>query len=225
MKKIILYTALLAALSAAGGATAALCQSPSFTQFVKNGAPLNMADLKWEINEGRTDTIQIYVQGVGGAVPYISATNLPTWVYFISPEGAASASLILMPTDDAQGDYSLTFEAFDKDPGHGQSTAQLALHVVDRNALTAADTKVDIINYPNPVTTTTTLEYVIPKAGHTTLRIYTLSGREVLALVNATAQPMRYFRKVDMSSYPAGTYVYHLQVDGVGSASGRMVKR
>ncbi|MDR0668074.1 MAG: T9SS type A sorting domain-containing protein [Prevotellaceae bacterium] len=224
MKYIVLKSALLyVAWFTFGIAATGQNRPPTFLKFMRGS--VEITDLHIEMKEGEQDTIRLLAHDPDGDPAYIMATQLPEkWAYFMSDPGASSATLLLAPNDDAQGDYEFTFTVFDNDISLTPETASLTLHVVDRNALTPNDTKVTIVNYPNPVTDITTMEFVIPSAGQTTLKIYTLSGREVLSVIDASMSPMRYFRQVNMSSYPAGVYVYQLDVKGVGSASGRLIK-
>ena len=58
--------------------------------------------------------------------------------------------------------------------------------------------------YPNPFNPSTTIAYDLPKAGHISLRVFDLLGREVAVLKDGFVE--------------AGTY--HLMFDGSGLASG-----
>lgn len=189
-----------------------------------------------KLKEGETCSVEIYAEGAtAGEVAFISATGLASsWMYFISPEGAGSATLLLLPGDDTHtgdvdGNYTLYFTAFDTIPGHASSTRALPVYIIDRNALQPGDTEVTIINYPNPVTDATgfvtTLDYIVPVAGQGALQIYALSGKKVLSIFeNTYVAAGHYYRTVNLSALPAGTYLYRLTVEGIGSKSGRMIK-
>lgn len=239
MKKIILLTALLAALLTGCG-TFAMGQSPSFKELwlVKDGERenLTLTPGTLELKEGETCSVEIFATGAAaGEVAFISATGLvSSWMYFISPDGAGSATLLLLPGDDAHtsdvdGNYTISFTAFDTIPGHGSVTLTLPVYIIDRNALKPEDTEITIINYPNPVTDATqyvtTIDYIVPVGGQGSLRIYSLSGQRVMTLFEDTyVSAGHYFRTVNLSALPAGTYLYRLTVEGVGNKSGRMVK-
>jgi hypothetical protein len=240
MKKKILQTVLLTALLTGYGAVAT-GQSPTFTKLLlqKDGVQteLNVTSPGTPtLTEGETCSIEIYATGMSaGEVAFISATGLvSSWMYFISPDGAGTATLLLLPDDnahtaDVDGNYTISFTTFDTIPGHASSTLALPVYIIDRNALKPGDTEVTIINYPNPVTETTefvtTLDYIVPVSGQGALRIYSLSGQRVMTVFeNTYVAAGHYFRTVNLSDLPAGTYVYRLTIDGVGSKSGRMVK-
>ena len=201
-------------------------QPPVFTKVVRGGVEMNMSNLTLEMTEGKMDTLQVFATDPNGDKVYITASGLNgKWCFFMSPSGAGSATLQLAPDYDSQGDHTIVFEAFDDDPSQSATSLSLSLHIIDRNVLGANDTELTIINYPNPVKTTTTFEFVIPKAGVADLKIYTSSGREIMSIIdNVQTQPSRYFKKIDMARFPAGTYIYRLKVDGIGTVSGQMIK-
>jgi hypothetical protein len=240
MKKILLGTVLLIALWT-GCRQAAVGQSPVFESLIleKDGVRTSLNATSPDtlrLKEGETCSVAIHAAGAaGGDVAFISATGLvSSWMYFISPGGAGSATLLLLPGDDAHtgdtdGKYDITFTVFDTIPGHTSSALALPVYIEDRNALTPGDTEVAIINYPNPVTATTqfvtTLDYIIPAGGQGALRIYSLSGQKVMTVFENVYVPAgHYFRTVNLSALPAGTYVYRLTLDGAGAKSGRMIK-
>ncbi|MDR0694086.1 MAG: T9SS type A sorting domain-containing protein [Prevotellaceae bacterium] len=240
MKRIILPIVLFTALSI-GCRQVAIAQSPSFEKLFmeKDGVqteldPANPGTLT--LTEGETCSVTVYATGAtGGDIAFISATGLvSSWMSFISPEGAGSATLQLLPGDDAHtsdvdGNYTISITTFDTIPGHTTSILTLPVYIIDRNALKPGDTEITIINYPNPVTETTqfvsTIDYIVPTGGQGALRIYSLSGQRVMTVFEKVyVAEGHYFRTVNLSSLPAGTYLYRLTIDGIGSKSGRMIK-
>jgi hypothetical protein len=77
-------------------------------------------------------------------------------------------------------------------------------------------------NYPNPFNPSTLIDYGIAKAGHVTLKIYDLLGKEVAALVNDNLQPGSFQATFYASSLPSGVYVYQLKA-GAFSQSRKML--
>ncbi|MCW8809839.1 MAG: choice-of-anchor D domain-containing protein [Ignavibacteriaceae bacterium] len=65
-------------------------------------------------------------------------------------------------------------------------------------------------NYPNPFNPSTKIEFVIPKAGFVSLKIYDLLGREVKTLLNEEMQPGNYSIDFNASSLSSGIYFYTL---------------
>jgi hypothetical protein len=200
---------------------------PRFTKIVRDGVVLeNIHDLDTiHIKEGETPVIEIYAEDPDEDIAYITATGCQSWMYFFSVPGSDYAKLLLLPEDNAEGDYTLIFETFDNATEVGQAeTLTVPIHVIDRNQLSDDDKDIVIFNYPNPVKSTTTLEFVIPIAGKGSLKIYSLSGREMMTVFDSQIVPGRYFRKIDISGFPTGTYIYRLTLEGKGSTSGRMIK-
>ena len=68
-------------------------------------------------------------------------------------------------------------------------------------------------NYPNPFNPQTTIEYQLPKKTHVSLKVFDISGCEVLALVE-NDQPQGYYKtQFDNHNLPSGTYFYQLKTD------------
>ncbi|RMF10870.1 MAG: T9SS C-terminal target domain-containing protein [Candidatus Neomarinimicrobiota bacterium] len=66
-------------------------------------------------------------------------------------------------------------------------------------------------NYPNPFNPTTSIEYVVPRAGEVTLTIYNLMGQEVDQLVNHVQKAGTYTVKWNGSQAASGVYFYQLR--------------
>ncbi len=66
-------------------------------------------------------------------------------------------------------------------------------------------------NYPNPFNPTTKIRYETAEAGHISLKIYDVLGKEVAMLVNEQQQPGRYSVQLDASKLSSGVYYYRLQ--------------
>ena len=70
-------------------------------------------------------------------------------------------------------------------------------------------------NYPNPFNPTTEIEFSIIKQGFVSLKVYDLLGREVANLINEELNAGKYSVVFDASQLASGTYIYHLNVDGL----------
>jgi len=66
-------------------------------------------------------------------------------------------------------------------------------------------------NYPNPFNPTTIIEYTLPIAGFTTLKIYNSLGEEVSSLIASYLQQGKYAIEWDASKFASGMYFYRLQ--------------
>ena len=70
-------------------------------------------------------------------------------------------------------------------------------------------------NFPNSFQDRTAIRYELPQAGHVTLRVYDMLGREVIELVNREQEAGRKEIQFDASGLASGTYFYRLNADGV----------
>jgi hypothetical protein len=67
-------------------------------------------------------------------------------------------------------------------------------------------------NYPNPFNPVTTIAFGIPQAGNVELKVFDMSGREVMTLVSEFKDEGYYTVKLDASGIASGAYVYRLEV-------------
>ena len=79
-----------------------------------------------------------------------------------------------------------------------------------------------LLNYPNPVSTSTTMYYQIPEPSHVVLRVYDFLGREIATLVDAQVERGSHAVPFDASGLPDGMYTYTLRA-GKNLAQGRML--
>jgi hypothetical protein len=77
-------------------------------------------------------------------------------------------------------------------------------------------------NYPNPFNPATMISYSLPAAGHVSLKIFDLLGKEVTTLVNEMKQAGTFSYQWDASGLPSGIYFYRLQ-SGNNSAVKKLV--
>lgn len=65
-------------------------------------------------------------------------------------------------------------------------------------------------NYPNPFNPATTINFSITRAGHTTLKVFDITGREVATLIDNDLTPGLYDAGFHGASLPSGVYIYRL---------------
>lgn len=65
-------------------------------------------------------------------------------------------------------------------------------------------------NYPNPFNPSTVIEFSLPKAGHTTLKVYNLIGQEVARVVDAELPAGTHRVQFDAHNLSSGVYLYKL---------------
>jgi photosystem II stability/assembly factor-like uncharacterized protein len=66
-------------------------------------------------------------------------------------------------------------------------------------------------NYPNPFNPSTVITYELPRAGHVTLRVHDVLGREVVRLVNGQRNAGQHEVTFDASHLSSGVYLYQLR--------------
>jgi uncharacterized Zn-binding protein involved in type VI secretion len=70
-------------------------------------------------------------------------------------------------------------------------------------------------NYPNPFNSSTRIEYELPRAGFTSLKIYNSLGALISLLVSGYLQPGKYTIDWDASRCASGMYFYRLQTGAI----------
>jgi len=66
-------------------------------------------------------------------------------------------------------------------------------------------------NYPNPFNPKTTIEFVLPESGFTTLKVYDILGREISTIVHRTLTAGTHQVIFDGAQHPSGVYYYVLK--------------
>lgn len=66
-------------------------------------------------------------------------------------------------------------------------------------------------NYPNPFNPVTKIKFAIPQNGTVTLKVYNMSGKEIMTLVNEAMNSGTYETEFDGSNLSTGTYFYRIQ--------------
>ncbi len=78
-------------------------------------------------------------------------------------------------------------------------------------------------NYPNPFNPSTNIKFSVPKESNVQLRIYDISGREILTLVNEKLKAGNYSLKWNASSYSSGVYFYRITTDAGFTETRKMI--
>ena len=90
-------------------------------------------------------------------------------------------------------------------PGRGGTSAEDPAHSVP-NDFTLAQ------NYPNPLNPTTTIAFQLARAALVSLKIFDVSGREIMALVEGELPSGEHERSLHADALASGVYFYRLQV-------------
>ncbi len=78
-------------------------------------------------------------------------------------------------------------------------------------------------NYPNPFNPATTIEFSVLKAGHISLKVYDMLGKEVATLVDEEREPGNFKVTFDASTLTSGTYFYTLRSGGFAETKRMLV--
>jgi len=68
-------------------------------------------------------------------------------------------------------------------------------------------------NYPNPFNPSTKINFSLPQSGQVSLKVYDITGKEVVTLVNQTMQPGTYSVDFDGTKYSSGIYFYVIKTE------------
>jgi hypothetical protein len=69
-------------------------------------------------------------------------------------------------------------------------------------------------NYPNPFNPSTLIRFTVPNAGHVTLKVYDISGKEVAKLIDKNMDKGSYDVNFNGAKLASGVYFYRYDVNG-----------
>ena len=72
-------------------------------------------------------------------------------------------------------------------------------------------------NYPNPFNPSTTIKYAVPKTSLVNIKVYDMTGQEVIELVNEIKEPGTYDLKFDGRNLASGVYIYRMTAENFSS--------
>ena len=71
-------------------------------------------------------------------------------------------------------------------------------------------------NYPNPFNPTTKIDFDLPYDSRISIKLYDMSGREVMELVNEQRPAGYYTVQINGNNLSSGTYFYRIIAEGNG---------
>lgn len=95
---------------------------------------------------------------------------------------------------------------------YGTTTVVLNVSGVNENLIDFNPNEYKLYtNYPNPFNPSTKIRYAIPQTSFTTLKVYSVTGKEVATLINEEKTPGVYEVSFDGKGLSSGIYFYKLQ--------------
>jgi hypothetical protein len=80
-------------------------------------------------------------------------------------------------------------------------------------------------NFPNPFNPSTTINYSLPEAGHVTIKVFDVLGREVIELVNEVKSHGKHSVKFDAHNFSSGIYIYTIRANNFSASKAMMLAK
>jgi len=77
--------------------------------------------------------------------------------------------------------------------------------------------------YPNPLSTTTTINYQLNTTAHVSIKVFDIAGRQIDELVNARQEASYYTSEWDATNFEKGIYMIELYINGTKITTERVV--
>ena len=158
-------------------------------------------DVFWSTaSEKNTDHFTVERAPIG--ITGIASRNAFTTVTTVSAAGNSTKHIDYRHTDEnvAAGSYLYRLTAVDMDGSSTQSDEVQVTIVDGSNALWMSDVS------PNPVSNDASISFVIPTSGNVELKLFSVSGTEVLTIVNGDMSAGRHDVNMSAANLPAGSY-------------------
>jgi hypothetical protein len=65
-------------------------------------------------------------------------------------------------------------------------------------------------NYPNPFNPTTTIDFILPKKGKVTLKLFDITGKEIKTIFSGIKDQGQHSLDLNLEGYPSGVYFYRM---------------
>jgi len=163
---------------------------PGNSAFVHNHVVRNM------VNNQNGEVVNASPWNAGQTISKTFSTTIPnTWV-------AANCQLVVFVYKGTTANNSAEVQNVIK-------TSVTATGINGNNS--EVPTKFELShNYPNPFNPTTNIKFALPKSGTTYLKIYDVTGKEVMTMFNGFMEAGYYNANLDASVLSSGTYFYKL---------------
>ena len=166
----------------------------------------------WEFelrNTGRRYVVIDTLWFEGDTSAFSCPLDLP---FRINPEDTSHVPVLFQPSSDTT--YTATLIL----PYGDEQTLEIILS--GRGFLQSAPEELNILRefvlheaYPNPFNSSTSINYSLDRDGFVTLKLFDLSGREVVTLINGYQQAGSYRELFNAQNLPSGIYICRLEAD------------
>ena len=196
MRKIILTSLLFASLFLTTANSTTFTVTASGFTFTPSSIP----------NAKVGDTITwVFVSGIHTTTSVTIPSGAAIWD---APIAAATPTFSYVITKAGTYNYQCTFHAL-----FGMTGTFTAMPAGIKQTSEAVTSFKLSQNYPNPFNPSTVIKFSIPKSNYLTLKVYDLTGKEVMTLVNAKLPQGTFEYTFNASSLSSGIYFYKLNTD------------
>ncbi len=175
-----------------------------------------------DVNGNQVGNLQINLDPLSSITWKRYSINIPTGTTSI-----IGVSFIIVSSQTTVSFFANTQLDFDKIESWRAGTAQLLTSFennitgVENTELVPTAFKLEQ-NYPNPFNPTTTIKFHIPSAGHVSLKVYDINGKEIATLTDQYVPAGNSLVEIDASNLASGIYFYRLQA-GSFTATKKMI--
>lgn len=164
--------------------------------FIKSKSGISAAKMFWSIDTTMGFT-QVNMTNIGDTFKAnIPAQPLNTKVYYYISATSVSGRTVTKPLPAPSGNFRFTVtNTVGIEPVAAGTPLKFTLHQ----------------NYPNPFNPVTKIKFDIPKSSNVSLKIYDVSGREVLKITDAYMNAGTYSYLWNASGFASGIYFYKLE--------------
>ena len=164
----------------------------------------------------KNNTIELSVTNtatIDAANVTVEVKDVPQWLSFTNPKAQISN---LQSNESSTADFTFSVDKLApvgkeqklqfiiSSPTGEKWTKEIAIQV-------SPPEKFELFqNYPNPFNPSTTIEYVLPKAGNVSLKIYDAIGKEVTTLFEGVKDAGFHQHVWNASTVATGMYIYQL---------------
>lgn len=191
----------------------------SFVMFVDRVLPVNLTSFISNVNGRNVDliwSVSSEQNNSGFDIERKSSDENNEWlkIGFVNGRGTTNepASYTFKDTDLNAGKYQYRLKQTD-------FNGNFEYFNLSNEVIIGVPNKFELSqNYPNPFNPSTKINFNLPVDGKVSLKLFDISGREVMTLLNETKSAGYYTVNFNGANLSSGIYFYRISVDGNGSS-------